>query len=140
MDTIVQVDAKGRILIPSEFREVLDIKGGDEILLTLDAKTKTLIVSPIYSEEGRFVKIEIEFDDTIGALAKIADYIARKGVDLVMTESKSFQRWKRARWIIIADISRSNSNIKELQEGLLGMDFVKNVSIEEIERDLVHRG
>jgi len=106
MNSVIRLDTRGRLVIPNEFRETLDLKEGDNILLSLDSKTNTLTISPLYGEQEYLVKMEIKFKDKPGSLAKVASKLAELRVDLIMTESKSFERGKKARWDIIADISK----------------------------------
>ena len=86
MNSIIRLETRGRLVIPNEFRESLNLKDGDEILISLDRKTNTLTISPIYGEPEDIVKMEIEFGDTPGCLAKIAQKIADIKIDLVMTK------------------------------------------------------
>ena len=139
MNSIIRLDTRGRLVIPNEFREALDLKEGDEVLLGIDTKTNTLIISPIYGKQNNLVKIEIEFNDTLGSLAKIAETLARINIDLVMTESKSFQRGKKARWFIIADITKCLYGINEIKKTLLQNQSVDTVSITKITRDRLHQ-
>jgi len=138
MNSIVRLDTRGRLVLPNEFREKLDLKEGDEVLISLDAKTDTITIGPIYGKPSDLVKIEIEFGDTPGCLAKIAKKIADLKMDLVMTESKSSQRGKRARWDIIADISKCSCSINEIKQFLLQSGFVESASINKISRDRLH--
>ena len=138
MNSIIKLDTRGRLVIPNEFREILDIKEGDNILLSLDSKTNTILINPIYGKSKDMVKIEIEFGDTPGCLAKIAKKIADLKIDLIMTESKSSQRGTKARWDIIADISKTNKSINELKQILMQSGLVEEASIRKISRDLVH--
>ena len=48
MNAIVPLDTRGRFVIPNEFREALDFKEGDEVLVSLDTTTNTLTISPIW--------------------------------------------------------------------------------------------
>jgi len=139
MNSIIKLDTRGRLVIPNEFREALNLKEGDDVLISLDAKTDTLTISPIYGEIKDLVKMEIEFGDTPGCLAKIAEKIAEMKIDLVLTESKSSQRGKRARWDIIADISKGSYSVNEIKQLLLQSGFVESVSITKISRDRLHR-
>ena len=139
MNTIIKLDTRGRLVIPNEFREALNLREGDDVLISLDAKTDTLTISPIYGETKDLVKMEIEFGDTPGCLAKIAEKIAEMKIDLVLTESKSSQRGKRARWDIIADISKGSYSVNEIKQLLLQSGFVESVSITKIARDRLHR-
>ncbi len=139
MNSIIRLDTRGRLVIPNEFRETLDLKEGDEVLMSLDSKTDTLIISPIYGEPTNLVRIEIEFGDTPGCLAKIAQKIADLKIDLVMSESKSSQRGKKARWSIIADISKYNQSTNELKQMLMQSGLVESLSITKIARGRLHR-
>ena len=139
MNSIIKLDTRGRLVIPSEFRETLDLKEGDNILLSLDSKTNTITISPIYGESKDLVKIEIEFGDTPGCLAKIAKKISDLKIDLIMTESKSSQRGTKARWDIIADISKTNKSIIELRQILMQSGLVEEASIKMISRDRLHQ-
>ncbi|MFW6120375.1 MAG: AbrB/MazE/SpoVT family DNA-binding domain-containing protein [Petrotogales bacterium] len=139
MNSIIRLDTRGRLVIPNEFREQLNLKEGDEVLISLDRRTDTLTISPIYGKPTDLVKMEIEFGDTPGCLAKIAQKIADFKIDLVMTESKSSQRGKRARWDIIADISKCSYSVNEIKQLLLQSGFVEAMSITKIARGRLHR-
>jgi len=139
MNSIIKLDTRGRLVVPNEFRETLDLKQGDNVILSLDSKTNTINISPIYGEPTNLVNISLEFGDTPGCLAKIAKKIADLNIDLVMTESKSSQRGTKARWDIIADISRCSYNINKIKQILLQSGFVEFMSINKITRDRVHR-
>jgi len=139
MNSIIRLDTRGRLVIPNEFRETLNLKEGDEVLMSLDSKTDTLVISPIYGEPKDLVRMEIEFGDTPGCLAKIAQKVASMKIDLVMTESKSSQRGKKARWDIIGDISNCSSSVSEIKQVLLQSGLVEAVSITLIARGRLHR-
>lgn len=139
MNSIIKLDTRGRLVIPNEFREILDLKEGDNVLISLDPKTNTISISPIYGEENDLVKMEIEFGDSPGCLAKIATKLAELKIDLIMTESKSFERGTKARWDIIADISKSDFLINQIKNELLKTNFVEQASITQISRGRLHR-
>jgi AbrB family looped-hinge helix DNA binding protein len=139
MNSIIKLDTRGRLVIPTEFREILNLKEGDEVLISLDSKTDTIVISPTYGEPKNLVKIEIEFSDSRGCLAKIAEKIAKMKLDLVMTESKSSQRGKKARWDIVADISKCSYSLNEIKQMLLQSGFIDSMSILKIARDSLHR-
>ncbi len=138
MNSIVKLDTRGRLVIPNEFREILNLKEGDEVLISLDSKTDTILISPTYGEPKNLVRIEIEFSDMPGCLAKIAEKIAKMKIDLVMTESKSSQRGKKARWDIIADISKCSSSLNDIKQLLLQSGFIESMSITKIARGSLH--
>ena len=135
MNSIVKLDTRGRLVIPSEFRTPLGLKEGDEVLLTIDYKTDTMTVIPIIAEPKSLVKIEIEFGDQLGCLARTALKLAELGVDFVQTESKSSQRGKKARWDIYADVSRSKMAINQLKQELMSSGYVDRVTIVNVSRD-----
>ena len=139
MDSIVRLDTRGRLVLPNEFRESLNLKEGDEVLVSLDQKTDTITINPVYGKPTDLVKIEIEYGDTPGCLAKIAKKIADMKIDLIMTESKSSQRGKKARWNIIADISKCSYSVNEIKQLLLQSGFAESVSINKIARGRLHR-
>ena len=138
MNSIIKLDTRGRLVIPNEFRETLNLKEGDEVLISLVPNTDTLVISPIYGKRINLVKIELEFGDTPGCLAKIANKIADLKIDLIMTESKSSQRGKQARWDIIADISNCVYSINKIKQIFLQSGFVDSMSINKISRDRLH--
>ena len=139
MNSIIKLDTRGRLVIPSEFRESLDLQEGDNVLLSLDSKTNTIVISPTYGKQENLIKLEIEFGDKPGSLAKIAQMLAELKIDLVMTESKSFNRGTKARWNIVADISKANLSIQELKKELVNSNFVEQASINSISRGRLHR-
>jgi AbrB family looped-hinge helix DNA binding protein len=138
MNSIIKLDTRGRLVIPNEFRESLGLKEGDNVLISLNTRTNTISISPIYGEQNDLVKMEIEFGDRLGGLAKIATKLAELNVDLIMTESKSFERGAKARWDIIADISKSDFSIQQIKDELLKSNFVEQVSITQISRGRLH--
>ena len=138
MNSLIKLDTRGRLVIPNEFREILDIKEGDNILLSLDPKTNTITISPLYGNDQYLVKMEIKFKDKPGSLAKVASKLAEIRVDLIMTESKSYERGKKARWDIIADISKLTLSPQELKNELINTGFVEDASIKQITRDRLY--
>jgi len=138
MNSIVQLDSRGRLVIPSEFREALNLKEGDDVLISIDSKTDSLTIIPTYGEPTDLVKMEIEFGDTPGCLAKIAKKIADMKIDLVLTESRSSKRGEKARWDIIADVSKCSYSFNEIKQLLLQSGFVESMSITKISRDRLH--
>lgn len=138
MNSIIKLDTRGRLVIPNEFRETLDLKEGDNVLVSLDSKNNNITISPIYAETNNLVKLDIEFGDKPGSLANIASKLAELGIDLIMTESKSFERGTKARWNIIADISKTNQKLDEIKKTLFKTGFVEDMSIQRISRGRLH--
>lgn len=139
MNTIIKLDTRGRLVIPNEFRETLDLKEGDNVLVSLDSKNNTINISPIYGETKNLIKMELTFGDKPGCLAKIATKLAQLKIDLIMTESKSFNRGAKARWDIIADISKTSFSIQQIKKEIVETGLVEDTSIKTISRDRLHR-
>jgi len=138
MNSIIRLDTRGRLVIPNEFREILDLKEGDNVLVSLDSKTNTISINPIYGESKNLIKLELTFGDKPGCLAKIATKLAELKIDLIMTESKSFERGTKARWNIIADISKTDFSIQQIKKEFVETNFVEEASITTISRDRLH--
>lgn len=132
MAAIVRLDTRGRVVIPNEFRERINLEQGDEVLINLDSETDTITISPTYGRSADLVKINIEFGDTPGCLAKIANKIAEMKIDMIITESRSSQRGKKARWNIVGDISKSSFDIKKIKKLMMQSGFVESISIDKI--------
>ena len=138
MNSIIRLDTRGRLVIPTEFRETLGIKEGDEVIMSLDTSSNTLTIAPIYGKQANLVKIEIEFGDTPGCLAKIAAKLAELNIDLIMSESRSSKRGQKARWDIIADISKCSCSVTQLKQKIVQSGLVESTSITRIARDRLH--
>ena len=138
MNSIIRLDTRGRLVIPTEFRETLGLKEGDEVIMSLDTTSNTLTIAPVYGKQANLVKIEIEFGDTPGCLAKIAAKLAELKVDLIMSESRSSKRGQKARWDIIADISKCSCSVTQLKQKIIQSGLVESTSITRIARDRLH--
>jgi AbrB family looped-hinge helix DNA binding protein len=51
---IVRLDTRGRLVVPNEYREALHLKEGDEVIISLNEKTHTLTINPIYGKRMCF--------------------------------------------------------------------------------------
>jgi len=132
MNSIIRLDTRGRLVIPSEFREALSLKEGDNVLVSFDSEANKISINPIYTEGEYLVKMEINFKDKPGSLAKVASKLADLRVDLITTESKSHNRGKKARWDIVADISKLTLSAQELKNELIDTGFVEDASVKHV--------
>jgi len=98
-----RLDSRSRLVVPQAFREMLGLKQGDEVFITLDEENERLIVRP--RTEKQVLVIEIEMGDEPGALARLAKTLFGAGVDLVSSESRSTSRGKAAVWRVVCDAS-----------------------------------
>lgn len=113
---VVRVDNKGRITIPLVIRDALDIREGMSLLLIADVDKKEILVTPI-SQEAKLYEIQIEIEDRPGALAEVANELAKHSIDQVMTRCTTLRRGEIAECVIVVDVSKSTvSSEKELEE------------------------
>ena len=116
-----KIDAKGRLLIPSGFRDLLGLKPENEVLVTLDDTHGTIVISPTTGK--KLVLIKIIMSDTPGSLSKLADVLTQEGVDLVSTESHSISRGKEAEWRVVCSAA-SVKDAHSLKKHLLAKSAV----------------
>ena len=95
---VVRLDSKGRLMIPSGFRNFLRLKPGSEVIIALDSGKAQLLISP--AGEKKLVLMRIGLSDSPGSLAKVAKLLSDSGVDLISTESRSVERGKSAEWSV----------------------------------------
>ena len=119
MTEIVRVDSRGRITMPSSFREAVKLSEGMYVMLIADLDKKEVRIAPFADPEARLMEFTITFSDTPGALAKAANILAKQGVDLLSSESRTLRRGKTAEWIIIADVSRCKCALKEIEKQII---------------------
>ena len=119
MTEIVRVDSRGRITMPSSIREAIRLSEGMYVMLIADLDKKELRIAPFADPDAKLVEVSITFSDVPGALAKAANILADQGVDLLSSESRTLRRGKSAEWIIIADVSRCQCNLKELEQKIV---------------------
>ncbi|MEK6843288.1 MAG: ACT domain-containing protein [Candidatus Micrarchaeota archaeon] len=122
---ISKVDSKGRLQIPSSFRQTLRIKEDSEVLVNLDEANQRLILTN--ATEKSLLMIIISMSDAPGSLARMAKVMAENGVDLVSTESRSISRGKEAEWQVICEPSsiqdKEKLKKKLLKEGAVKVNF-----------------
>lgn len=113
---IARIDSKGRLQISSGYRDFLGLKPGSEVLVSLDDENNVIILTP--SAEKSLVKLKIGISDAPGSLAKMASLLAKNGVDLVATESRSISRGKNAEWRVTCSAD-SVRDLKSLKKRIL---------------------
>jgi len=122
MDEITKIDGKGRLLMPSEMRKALGIDTGMQVLLSCEPGEKKAMLTPIMDKTVYDLKIKM--GDRHGSLAKIADFLAKQGFDIIMSESRSLEREKSAEWSLTG---KYEGDFSKLAEKLNKLDFVVSV-------------
>ena len=88
-------------------------------MLIADLDKKDIRVTPFADPEAKLVELRITFSDIPGALAKAANILATQGIDLLSSESRTLRRGKSAEWIMVADISRCQCTLEELEKKIV---------------------
>jgi len=122
----VRVNEKGEIKVPDEIRDQIGIIEGMHVLLRANLDRREIIIVPFSTAEADLVEFKITLSDTSGALAKCATFLSNNNINLVASESKSIQSGEIAEWIVVADISKCNANVRELCKKLVDEGFAKN--------------
>jgi len=102
--------------MPSSIRDAVRLSEGMYVILIADLDKKEVRIVPFADPEAKLVEFHITFADVPGALAKVADVLARQGVDLLSSESRTLRRGESAEWIVVADVSKCKCKLEELEE------------------------
>jgi AbrB family looped-hinge helix DNA binding protein len=127
MTEIVRIDSRGRITMPSSLREAVRLSEGMYVMLIADLDEKEVRIVPFADPEAKLVEFRIAFSDMPGALAKAANILAKQGVDLLSSESRTLRRGKSAEWVVVADVSRCKCKLEELEQKIVEEGAAKEV-------------
>jgi AbrB family looped-hinge helix DNA binding protein len=127
MTEIVRIDSRGRITMPSSLREAVRLSEGMYVMLIADLDEKEVRIVPFADPEAKLIEFRIAFSDMPGALAKAANILARQGVDLLSSESRTLRRGKSAEWVVVADVSRCKCKLEELEQKIIEGGAAKEV-------------
>ena len=127
MTEIVRIDSRGRVTMPSSIREAVRLSEGMYVMLIADLEEKEIRITPFADPEAKLVELRITFSDIPGALAKAANVLARQGVDLLSSESRTLRRGKSAEWVVVADVSRCKCKVEELERKIVAEGAAKEV-------------
>jgi bifunctional DNA-binding transcriptional regulator/antitoxin component of YhaV-PrlF toxin-antitoxin module len=120
MQEISRIDEKGRLLIPSGIRKSLGLDASMEVVISLEGKVATL--SPVFDK--KVYEMRVIMGDAPGSLAKIAELLSREDFDIIISESRSLEREKKAEWSLTG---KYDGDFKALACKLKRLDFVSNV-------------
>jgi len=127
MTEIVRIDSRGRITMPSHLREAVRLSEGMYVMLIADLDEKEVRIVPFADTEAKLIEFRIAFSDMPGALAKAANILAKQGVDLLSSESRTLRRGKSAEWVVVADVSRCKCKLEELEQKIIEGGAAKEV-------------
>jgi len=127
MTEIVRIDSRGRVTMPSSLREAVRLSEGMYVMLIADLDEKEVRIVPFADPEAKLIEFRIAFSDMPGALAKAANILAKQGVDLLSSESRTLRRGKSAEWVVVADVSRCKCKLEELEQKIVEEGAAKEV-------------
>jgi AbrB family looped-hinge helix DNA binding protein len=127
MSEIVRIDSRGRVTMPSSIRDAVRLSEGMYVILIADLDRKEVRIVPFADPEAQLVEFRITFTDVPGALAKAAAVLAREGVDLLSSESRTLRRGESAEWVVIADVSRCKCRLEDLERKVMAEAAAKEV-------------
>ncbi len=131
---IVRVDSKGRITIPMVVRDALNIVEGMHLILVADPDKREIILSPLVAQVSNVYEIYLELKDTPGALARVAEELAKMGVDQLTTQCAAVKRGEYAECVIVADFTHAKLTPEELKQRLIELDEVRVVNIRRLHK------
>lgn len=111
---IVRVDNRGRITLPSPFRDTFSIAEGMHVMLIGDLERYEIRILPFADPEAELVEIQLTLIDKPGSLAEVAAILAKHKIDLLTSQSRTLRRGRTAEWFFIADISNRTLDIDKL--------------------------
>ncbi|MCK5159040.1 MAG: ACT domain-containing protein [Candidatus Heimdallarchaeota archaeon] len=123
---IVRINEKGEVTIPQTIRDNIGIVEGMHVMLKVDIERREICIIPFMTSEADLVEFKITLADVPGALAKCATFLSENNINLVASESRQIQSGEIAEWIVVADISKCKSNIRDLCKKLVNDGFAKD--------------
>ncbi|MBI4018835.1 MAG: AbrB/MazE/SpoVT family DNA-binding domain-containing protein [Candidatus Aenigmarchaeota archaeon] len=82
-----KVDMKGRVSLPMEIRNIVDMRYGDELVLETSGK-RELVISPVTMRKANTI-VNITFTDFSAGFRKAMKTLATYKADILRSESKS---------------------------------------------------
>ncbi|MBM3229600.1 hypothetical protein FJZ26_04170 [Candidatus Parvarchaeota archaeon] len=129
---IAKIDGKGRLLVPQAFREVLSIKDGSHVLVSVNSEKKYLTILPFAAAGDDLHIVHVTLSDAPGSLMRVLTVLARQGVDLIQSESLSSDRGRVATWKALVDLSSCKAKPTQLRAILIREKAAKNAAIEKV--------
>lgn len=127
----VVMDSKGRVLIPSRIRQLLNLREGMVFLVEADVERSEVRLIPLASGPNIY-RVIVKMADQIGALASILNAVAKNGIDILMSRSRTIRRGETAEWEAVLDFSSANVGPGEFAEELRSIPTVLKVEVERL--------
>ncbi|NHJ31930.1 MAG: hypothetical protein FK732_03620 [Asgard group archaeon] len=123
---IVRINEKGEIKIPQNIRDNIGIVEGMHVMLKANIESREISIIPFMTSEADLVEFKITLADIPGSLAKCATFLSENNINLVASESRQIQSGEISEWIVVADISKCKTNIRDLCKKLVDEGIAKN--------------
>jgi len=123
---IVKVDSKGRILIPVNIRNNLEIDEGTEIIVVPEMGEGHFKIMPI--SRNTTAELKVMLGGSPSALASVADALSANAFNIIISESKRIAR-ELTEWKIIVDLPDNNGSIDTLRDVLTNVEDVKSIDV-----------
>lgn len=129
MSEIVRIDSRGRVTMPSSIRDAVGLSEGMHVMLIAHLDKKEVQIVPFADPKAKLIEFRVTFADVPGALAKAADILAKQGVDLLSSESRTLRRGQSAEWVIVADVSKCKCELQKLEQKVVEEGAAKEVNM-----------
>ncbi|MHA1106799.1 MAG: AbrB/MazE/SpoVT family DNA-binding domain-containing protein [Promethearchaeota archaeon] len=124
---IVNLDQRGRIVIPKEARNALGITTNSQLMMISDSEAKEIRITPIgLSGDKNPIKLRIIMADIPGALARLATLFGNLELSMMYSEAVIIEKDKTAIWTVI---SESPNNLEDLKEALMNQGGAIKVEV-----------
>lgn len=130
--TSILRDKEGKYFakIHTQLNKALGFESGSEVYfswierkITIGGRTESrpeLIVTSISPDSWNdLYDLEFNLGDEPGSLASVAEILGKSGINIIIAQSRTTMRGKRAEWTMSADFHRFNENPEKLKEILM---------------------
>ena len=124
---IVKLDSKGRMLIPIHVRKFLGVDDGTELIIVEDNDKQQIRILPLVKEKTAELRFTLE--DIPGSLAYVADMLANYNMNIIMSESRTLTKGRKAEWDVIVDTSECNGTLEQFKKEVMNSGKVKNLEV-----------
>jgi AbrB family looped-hinge helix DNA binding protein len=127
MDSIVKVDSKGRVLIPSGVRRSMKIQDGSELILMNAKDQKHISMMPLSKEKT--VKLSISVTNSECRVSTLLEMLDSLNAGVLVSESRNLVSQGTTEWTFILDTTKMTSEPKFIREKLSALGYVKTVEM-----------
>src|SRR3989338_1548967 len=112
-----KVDTKGRVSLPMEIRNLVDMRYGDELVLETAGK-RELVISPVTMRRAN-TSVDIVFTDFSSGFMKAVKTLADAKADILRSESKTGTgsvRWNALVHMNHSYLQRMTKRLEKIEE------------------------